>query len=439
MNKEELRFILEEGEGLKIEFKESLNNIDKEMVAFANAEGGRIFLGITDTGKIKGIEVTNKLKSQIQDIAKKCDPSTDISFQKFENVLVITVDEGKDKPYKCSSGFYMRQGPNSQKMEKDDIRDLILSSGKGLFDEQTIKDFDFMDMDDKALKDYLEKAGIKSKADKKTILFNMGVVDNKGRLNHAGLLFFSEKPKKYLINAYVSCVIYAGEEKVNVLDRIDIESNLVGQVEESIKFIRRNTRTGYKIKDIQREEIPEYPLGALREAILNAVMHRDYFEKGANVQIDIFDNRIEISNIGALIPPLNKANLGRIAVRRNPLIADLFHRIRFVEKIGTGLKRIKEECNKYGNVKFDVETNGYFIATFRLLHKVGEKVGEQLTENQKKVIQFIITNPSISAADLSTRVGISSRKIEENILKLKQKGLLKRIGPDKGGHWGVVK
>src|SRR3989344_6876232 len=130
MDKKELDFILQEGEGLKLEFKESLNNLDKELAAFANSEGGRIFLGVTDSRKIEGMKITNKLKSQIQDIANNCDPKIKVKLESFENILIIHVEEGKDKPYKCKEGFYLRQGPNSQKMKRDEIVDLIKEVGK---------------------------------------------------------------------------------------------------------------------------------------------------------------------------------------------------------------------------------------------------------------------------------------------------------------------
>ena len=115
MNKEELRLILEEGEGYRIEFKESLANLDKELVSFANSSGGRIFLGVADDGRIKGIQASNRLKSQIQDIANHCQPAVKILFEEFDRILIINTREGEDKPYKCSSGFYTRVGPNSQK------------------------------------------------------------------------------------------------------------------------------------------------------------------------------------------------------------------------------------------------------------------------------------------------------------------------------------
>jgi len=177
-------------------------------------------------------------------------------------------------------------------------------------------------------------------------------------------------------------------------------------------------------------------------------MHRDYFEKGANVQIDILDDRLVVTNFGSLIKPLTKETLGKIAVRRNPLIADLFHRIHLVEKMGTGINRIREECKKHGNIKFQIEANGFFIATFKL-KKVGEVIPkisdrlveglvEGLVESQKEILKLISQNPYISKQELSNKIGISTTAVDKNISKLKQKGLLKRVGPAKGGHWELI-
>ena len=121
MKKEELQLILEEGEGYRIEFKESLSGMDRELTAFANASGGRVFLGISDDKKVKGVRVDNKLKSQIQDIANNCQPPIKVLLKDLGNIMIITVREGGDKPYKCSSGFYTRIGPNSQKLNRNEI------------------------------------------------------------------------------------------------------------------------------------------------------------------------------------------------------------------------------------------------------------------------------------------------------------------------------
>ena len=140
---------LELGEGQFIEFKESLDkNLPKEMVAFANASGGLIYLGVTDRGAIKGIEATNKLKSQIQDMARNCDPPIAILITESNHILSIKIKEGINKPYSCSSGFFMRMGANSQKMNRDEILSLAIKTGKIRFDEQICTEFDWKDFDD---------------------------------------------------------------------------------------------------------------------------------------------------------------------------------------------------------------------------------------------------------------------------------------------------
>jgi len=444
MNKKELEFILQQGEGQYIEFKVSFDkSLAKEIVAFANANGGRIFLGVDDKNRIFGCKLTNNLKSRIIDMAHNCEPKIEVSASSFDNIVIIGVKESANKLHKSSFGFYMRKGANSQKMTRDDIKKIILSQGKSMFDNLITERFDPKDFDDKLFSNYLERAGIKEKIDKKSTLFNLGVLDYKGRLNNSGILFFSKNPKKYFINAYVTCARYIGYDKVDVLDRIDIESNIITQVEESIKFIRRNTRTGYKIKDIQREEIPEYPIEALREAIINAVMHRDYFEKGANVQVDIFDDRIEISNVGSLIPPLTKDNLGKIAVRRNPLIADLFHRIKFVEKMGTGIQRIRKECKRRGKVKFDIEINGYFVSIFRLTEPISEPItepiSEPITNNERRLLELIakLSKPNINALEIN--ISLSRTTIKRILSSLKERGLISYVGSRKRGFYVLKK
>ena len=110
MNQKEFEFILKHGEGLKSEFKENFDSkkIGKEIAAFANTEGGRVFIGVNDNGEVKGIKITNKLKSEIQDIARNCDPSICIKLETIGNVLIVNVDEGVNNPYRCSAGFFLR-------------------------------------------------------------------------------------------------------------------------------------------------------------------------------------------------------------------------------------------------------------------------------------------------------------------------------------------
>lgn len=151
------------------------------------------------------------------------------------------------------------------------------------------------------------------------------------------MLFFAHEVRRFFNQAYVTCILFRGTDRIDVLDRKDFAGGVVSDIEESLRFIERNTRTAYRIRALQREEIPEYPLRALREAITNVVMHRNWFIEGANVFVEIYADRIEIVSPGGLPAGLSPEELGTRSVRRNPLVADLLHHIGFIEKAGTGI------------------------------------------------------------------------------------------------------
>jgi len=273
------------------------------------------------------------------------------------------------------------------------------------------------------------------------LLKNLDCTLDNGKFTNAGVLFFTKSTEFLLLQAKVVCVLYKGTEKLNILDKKDFNGNMIQNIEDAIMFVKRHTNLEYKIEKLRREEIPEIPDIALREAIINAVCHRDYFEKGANVMIEIFDDRVEISNPGGLPSGLFAAEFGTKSVVRNPVIASLLHRADYIEQIGTGINRIKNSIKEHGQGAVEFIYNNFFVVTFtrtkKLGEKVGEKVGKNLTENQNSIIKNMIKNPYISARELSDVIGISQRKIEVNISKLKKKGILERIGPAKGGYWKI--
>ena len=140
MDTKELDFLIQEGEGFNLEFKESYNsNIAKEICAMANANGGKVLIGVTDDGKIKTVSLSNKMKSEIQDLVRKFDPSFTVEISEFNGVVIIDVPEGKKKPYSTGGKFYMRQGACSQQLSRDEIRDLFMDEGLIRFDEKINK------------------------------------------------------------------------------------------------------------------------------------------------------------------------------------------------------------------------------------------------------------------------------------------------------------
>ncbi|MFA6572303.1 MAG: RNA-binding domain-containing protein, partial [Bacteroidota bacterium] len=225
MDANQLHLILEEGEGYFEEFKESISKIDREIIAFSNSSGGRIFLGISDSSVVKGFSLNNKNKSEILSIAENCDPPIRVTIEKFDNIVIINVPEGNRKPYKCSSGFYLRNGATSQKMNTDDIVAFIQNEGRIKFDELFENKFDFeKDFDYNKYRNYIRKSGISADFDSKDMLQNLGLLtydEKKVLLNNTGILFFAKNPTKFFVQSLITCVLYKGNEKLNILDRKD--------------------------------------------------------------------------------------------------------------------------------------------------------------------------------------------------------------------------
>ena len=193
-------------------------------------------------------------------MANNLDPSVKIILEQFSNILIIHVREGTDKPYKCSSGFYLRQGPNSQKLKRDEILAFSVGEGKIRFDEQFNSKFDFdKDIDKKKINNFLKTANLKKNLPYEDVLTNLDVAqkqENKLLLKNAGILFFAKQPQKFVKESYLTCARYKGDTRTNIIDRADINDDLITQIEEGIQFLKRNIRLSYKfVGKPAREEI----------------------------------------------------------------------------------------------------------------------------------------------------------------------------------------
>ena len=220
MNKKELKFLISEGEGYNLEFKETFSSeLAKEICAFANANGGKIILGITDKKQIKGIEITNRLKSQIYDLCRNLDPKLGVTLDEIENILIIDVQEGTNKPYSANGKFFMRQGTNSQQLTREEIRTFFQKEGLILFDEKSNQKFNFeADFNKEAFNLFLKKSNISQILSKEEILRNLELLE-KDKLKNAGVLLFCNKITKFFLNAQITCVLFLGKDKVNILDK----------------------------------------------------------------------------------------------------------------------------------------------------------------------------------------------------------------------------
>ena len=424
MKQKDLDILLREGEGSMLEYKESLSSsFARDFVAFANSAGGKILLGVRDNGTAVGVRDSNRLRAQIQDIARNCDPPVKVLVETVGKVMVIIVRESDNKPVQCREGFFWRQGAVTQKLSRDEIRGFFRSEGAIRFELTICQKFRYPeDFDWNKFDAWIKQSQITPSGRIEDVLVNIEVAERSGKrlvFRNAGVLFFAKNVSHFFPQAYVTCLLAKGTDKVNILDRKDFTGGLVSDIEESLRFIERNTRTGYRIEKLRREDVPEYPIRALREAITNAIMHRDYFEAGANVFVEIYDDRIEISNPGGLPKGLRKEELGTRSVRRNPLIADLLHRIALIEKAGTGIRRMREEAKKHKCPEPKFTVDGFFTATFwpnleiacrvtpQVTPEVKGEVTEQVTEQVAIMLQTACEPRSLK--ELQSVVGLKHR------------------------------
>ncbi|MBU1697689.1 MAG: putative DNA binding domain-containing protein [Proteobacteria bacterium] len=454
---EELALVLEEGEGYSLEFKQNVNSdLPKELVAFANASGGRIFIGVNDHNKIVGCAFTNKIISQIQTMAAACDPPVAIEIEKLpqHKITVIHIPEGSNRPHRCNKGFYLRNGANSQKMSTLDITAFIQAEGRVRFDQQLRLDLNWTQiLDETRLNHFLQLAKISQKTDTENLLVNLGAGDFKDGqfyFNQTGVLFFSKEPSLRLFHVNVICALFKGTTKAYILDRKELTGNLLENIEDALLFLKKHLQLRWEItsKSTRRKEILELPEVALREAVVNAVCHRDYLEQGAQVMVEIFDDRVEIYNPGGLPKGLPEKDFGRRSVCRNPNIASLLLRCDYIEKMGSGIERIHVALEKENCPKVNIEYNTMFSLVFlrptyiitREPVKTREETREETREDtREKIFSQIRMNPKITMARLAEQIGLTQKGIEWQIAQMKKQGLLKRLGPRKGGLWKILK
>lgn len=454
MDREDLRFILQEGEGYKIEFKERSGGLDREMTAFANAQGGRIFLGIDDDNRIIGIAVTNRLKSSIRDIARNCDPPIEIHFERVgavDNVLVVRINEGTDKPYRCSSGFYMRQGPNTQKLTRDQTMDFAIGEGVVRFDEQINHRFKYpTDFSSARLRTYLERIGVRTDTVPEKSLLNLTVAERDAPLlfKNAGVMLFAREPARFISNNKVICARFEGSVKTaGIIDRADYQDDLLSNVDNALQFVRKNTRTAGKIIEFQRIDKTEYPYEAVREAILNAVMHRDYFIENAPVHVNIFDDRIEVISPGSLPKGVTLETLGEMSVPRNNLVTDLVLRTGLIEKLGTGIQRMRNLLIEHGLEEPEFqESPQLFKVTFygpgeKILELIPDAKGQDLRElglNERQIQALaLLVNAKETMTNRKYRdlFAVSNKTVYRDLDGLLEKGFIEKHGQGRSVYY----
>ena len=291
------------GEGFTTEFKRSLpSDLGREICAFANATGGVILIDVDDTGTVIGVGDHNRLKSQVQSVARSADPPVAVEVESEGDVLCVTVPEQQGKPYSFAGRFYIREGATCQQLSRDEIRDFFFKEGLIRLDETPCNAFDpAVEINTARWVEFAERAGIDPALDAMTVLENLHLVRDT-MMTHAGTWLLADDITRFTLQASVTCVVFQGNTKTQILDRKEFRGNLYAIYQEVMAYFQAKLNSALIPHAQGRDERLELPEGALREAVVNAIAHRDY-RSTANVQVYIFQDRVEIVTPGGLPPP----------------------------------------------------------------------------------------------------------------------------------------
>lgn len=454
MNTEQVLQIISMGEGYQAEFKRSvpskLREIAEEVCAFANAAGGLVIIGVNDDNTIAGVDVDNRQLSAIQDAINSINPVLRCAISRVAlpqgEVVVIDVPSGKSKPYVYGGSIYVRIGPNSQKLNSaEEMREFFQKSDRIFFDEGECSKFlpeTHLDKDLFAL--FRHEAGLSPLASNQQVFENLRLIGEAGYFKIGAVLFFGSQPEEFFDKAYLRCVQFEGQDKRIILDDKIWNGPLYRQYQSALAWLKSKLNVRYDIEGQgsgPRKEIWEIPETVFKETLINALSHRDYYERGAVITVELFDHRIEISNPGGLVSAISDEDFGRKSFSRNPLVFGLFNRMRMVEQIGSGIPRVRDLMQEAGLPEPEFRYDGIFtVIVKRPVDWVKKRAMyiDTLNENQLKILDLIAENPEITKKLLSTSVGIGTTAIDNNLKRLKEMQLLIRVGSDKKGKWIII-
>lgn len=451
---------LEESEIL--EFKKSTSESKEALISIVailnKHQKGELYFGINKKGDIVGLDIGEKtLRDISKTISDHIEPKIYPKIEKktIKNKNCIKVDfSGKNIPYYAYGRAYIRVADEDRLMSAKEVERLILEKNKEklYWDKQICKDAGLEDIDKEKVKWFLKKAkyernfDIDSRTSVKEALKRLKLIKNE-KLTNAAILLFGKDPQKFFLQAKIRCARFKGVTAIDFIDMKLIEGNIIDQINKTENFVLSHIKKAAKIVMFKREEAWEYPLDALREAIVNAVCHRNYFIQG-NIKIAIFDDRIEMSDPGQLPEPLTPSMLKKKhdSILRNPLIANSFFLIKNIEQWGKGTNKIVKWCTEYGLKEPDFkEIGGGFEVIFyapkdimKLIPEKGKidliKLG--LSERQIEALKLMVNgNKKFTIKEYANIFKISKKTAKRDMKKLVETGYVNKKGVKKGAYF----
>ena len=403
--------------------------------AFATSEGGQVRIGIGPGGERIGVRLG---RGTLEDLANKIKVNTDpaqfpsIAVEGPENSSVVTirVEESPIKPVWAFGRPLKRVGRTNQHVPRVEAQRMAEATIGRTWDAIACRGFQPDEMDKKAVRDYLRRAGLTART-VQTLLRNLALLTPEGAVCNGAALLFARHPQRFFPEAQVKCARFAGTTSVRFLDEKTFEGNTLSQMDQALAFVARNTQQEIRITGrAERETIAEYPEDAIREAIINAVCHRDYAAVGT-VQVRIYDDRLEVWNPGTLPPELSIASLSREhpSRPRNPRLAQALYRARLIEHWGTGTLRMIQAAKDRGMKLEFGEDGGVFAVRFIKMARVVSRPDDlQISTRQEKALRYLAEHGTITRREYRNLLHVSERQSLRDLTEMMQKGVLVRSG-----------
>ncbi|MBE9601880.1 RNA-binding domain-containing protein [Pedobacter sp. MC2016-24] len=443
------------------EFKSSFTEKAIEtLVAFANTKGGKVLIGIDDQGTpLKGFTIgTESIQTWLNEIKNKTQPSiipdAEIITYNDSNVAELSIKEFPIKPVSFRGRYFKRVKNSNHQLNTSEINDMYMQSLQLSWDSYPYNKALFEDLNVDKIRLFMRKVNDGGRFvlpdDPYEALTILKMV-KAGEVTNAAMILFSKE------NLFYNVHVGRFKTPSFIIDERMIRGNLFDVVDETLKFINSHLKVAFEITGVttQRTEIFEYPIAAIRELVLNSVIHRDFLSP-SDIQIKIFDQSITFYNPGKLYGDISIEDLKKDAYTsklRNKLIAEAFYLTKDIEKYGTGFFRVRKEIKQYPTMTFKYQEQvGGFVtelaykaqktSTLIPSDTVNDTVNGTLNDTVNKdrlsvILEEIFKNNHVSIDDLAKTIDVSRRTLIRDLDKLKEQGRISRVGSDKTGYWQV--
>lgn len=454
--------LIEIGESKTVEFKEiypQKNQIEKTVCAFANRAGGYILIGVKDDGEIVGVdrelaeEYLEKIPNFLHDnVFPMMIPEIYTYNIGNKIVVVIQIYPGNRTPYYIKSkgkakGTYVRVGRTNKLADDELLNELERRRYNKTFEEDTFREMTNIDFDNLklTLEDILDKEITYEK------LNNLHLVEKVGNISYltnAGGIILGE-----LTNCNIKCARFSGDSVINFIDKKEFSGDIISQLLNTINFIKNHINTAGIIKGsgLKRVDVQEIPDEVLREAVVNAIIHRDYSISGSDIKVAVYNEKIEIISPGGLPKTITVEEIyaGRSEIR-NKIISKIFLRSGLIEQWGSGIPRMREMCKGIGLVEPELSEDGMFVklTIHRAKHNtllIKEDKVEYLSKSSKmqsqkeEIMTLIDHKPELTVKEIGNKLNISLATVQRRLASLQSEGELLRVGSKKVGYWKVLK